>query len=63
MINTETLQQELEYERQLDKIYDTNGDMNPYKEMIVNNAEKDRTIVSRNGTVVSFEQHAKLHTV
>ena len=40
MINTETLQQELEHERQLDKIGDINGDTNPYKEMIENNAEK-----------------------
>ena len=40
MINTETLQQELEHKRQLNKIDDTNGDTNPYKEMIVNNAEK-----------------------
>ena len=40
IINTETLQQELEYERQLGKIDDTSGDTNPYKELIVNNAEK-----------------------
>ena len=40
MINTETLQQELEHERQLDKIDGTNRDTNPHKEMIVNNAEK-----------------------
>ena len=40
IINTETLQQELECERQLDKIEDTSGDTNPYKELIVNNAEK-----------------------
>ena len=31
MINTETLQQELECERQLNKIDDTSGDTNPYK--------------------------------
>ena len=40
MINTETLQQELEHERQLNKIDNMSGDTNPYKEMIVNNAEK-----------------------
>ena len=33
MINTETLQQELEHERQLNKIDDTSGDTNPYKEL------------------------------
>ena len=40
MINTDTLQQEREHERQLNKIDDTSGDTNPYKELIVNNAEK-----------------------
>ena len=36
----EIMQQELEQERQLDRIDDTNGETNPYKELIVNNAEK-----------------------
>ena len=40
MINTKTLQQELKYERLLSKIDDTSGDTNPYKELIVNNADK-----------------------
>ena len=40
MINTETLWQELEHERQLNKIDDTTGETNPYKELIANNAEK-----------------------
>ena len=40
MINTETLQQELEHRRQLNKIDDTNGDTHLYKEMMVNNVEK-----------------------
>ena len=40
IINTETIQQELEQGRQLDRIDDTNGETNPYKELIVNNAEK-----------------------
>ena len=34
------IEQEIEQERQLDKIDDTNGEINPYKELIVNNAEK-----------------------
>ena len=36
----ETIQQELEQERQLNKIDDTNRETNPYRELIVNNAEK-----------------------
>ena len=45
MIDTETLQQELEPERQLNKIDDTNRDINPYKDMIVNNAEKIKPLL------------------
>ena len=44
IIYTETIQQELECERQLDKIDDTSGDTNPYKELIVNNTEKLETV-------------------
>ena len=40
-INTDTLSQELEYERQLSKIDNTNGEVNPYKELRVNNAEEE----------------------
>ena len=40
IINTETIQQELEQERQLDRTDNTNGETNPYKELIENNAEK-----------------------
>ena len=57
MINTETLQQELENERQLNKIHDMNGDTNMYRELIMNNAEKVRNIVNTNGTEVNFKQH------
>ena len=39
-INTETIQEELEQERQSDRIDDTNRETIPYKELIVNNAEK-----------------------
>ena len=40
IINTGTIQQKLEQERQLDRIDYTNRETNPYKELIVNNAEK-----------------------
>ena len=40
IINTETLHQEIEQERQLNRIDDTSRETNPYKELIVNNAEK-----------------------
>ena len=46
MINTNTLQQELEHKGRLNKRDDTSGDTNPYKEMIVNNAEKIEPLLS-----------------
>ena len=63
MINTRVLQQELENERQLNKIDDTNGDTNPYKELIANNKEKIEPLLAQMRTVINFEQHIKLHTV
>ena len=40
VINTETLPQELEHKRQLNRIVDTSRETNPYRELIVNNSEK-----------------------
>ena len=40
VINTETLQQELDHERQLGRLDDANGEMVPYRDLIVNNTEK-----------------------
>ena len=47
IINTETLQQELEHKRQLNRIDDTSGETNPYKEFIVNNAEKIEPLLAQ----------------
>ena len=47
MINTATLQKELEHERQLYKIDDTKGDTTLYKELIVNNAEKIEPLLTQ----------------
>ena len=40
IINTDMIEQEVEQERQLDKMDDTSIEINPYKELVVNNAEK-----------------------
>ena len=40
VINTDTTQLEMEQEEQLNRIDDTNGETNPYQELIVNNAER-----------------------
>ena len=63
IINTETIQQELEQERQLNKIDDTNRETNPYRELIVNNVEKIRTINDTDGTMVNLKHHFELHTI
>ena len=47
VINTETIQQELEQERQLNKIHDTSGETNPYKELIANNTEKLESLMTQ----------------
>ena len=56
IIKADTLHQEIEQEGQLNRIDDTSGETNPYKELIVNNAEKNRTINDTNGAVVYPEQ-------
>ena len=73
MINTETIQQELECKRQLNKIDDTSGDTNPYKELIVNNAEKIEqlltqmeqwSILSNMLNYIQYDKHPKnFHTL
>ena len=40
MINTDMIQQEIEQEKQLNRMEDRNGEINPYRELIVNNTEK-----------------------
>ena len=47
VINTETLQQELEHERQINRIDDTIRETNPYRELIVNNAEKIESLLAQ----------------
>ena len=47
MINIDTLQQEIEHERQLNKIDDTNGATEAYKELIINNAEKNKPLMAQ----------------
>ena len=61
MIKTDKIQ-EIEQEKQLGKIDDTSRESNPYRELIVNNAKKNRTINDTDGTVVNFKQYFELCT-
>ena len=49
IINTETIEQEMEQEEQLSKIDATNGESNPYQELVVNNTEKIETLMMQMG--------------
>ena len=66
IINTETLQQDLEHERQLNKIDDTSGDTDLYKELIVNNAENIEPLLAQMeqwsilSNMLNYIEHDKL---
>ena len=47
IIDVNTLEQENEQEQQLSRIDDSSGDVNPYREMIVNNSGKEETVLSQ----------------
>ena len=69
MINTDTIQQEIEQEKQLNRMDDTNGETNPYQELIVNNAERIEPLMTQMGqwsilsNVLNYIQHDRHHTV
>ena len=64
----DTIQQEIEQEEQLNQIDDTNVKINPYQELIVNNAERvdpfmtqmEQWSILRN--VLNYVQHARYYT-
>ena len=45
IINTGTLQQEIEQEWEMNGMDDTSRDVNPYRELMINNAEKIETVL------------------
>ena len=63
------LEQEIEQERQLDKIDDTSRDINPYKELAVNNAEKIEPLITQMelqsilSNVLNYVQHSRLNSM
>ena len=44
IININILKQEIEQDQELNKLDDTSRDINPYRELIANNAEKIETV-------------------
>ena len=65
IINVDTIQQEIEKEEQLNKIDDTSGGSNPYKKLIINNAEKLEPLMTQMeqwpilSNVLNYIQHDK----
>ena len=47
MINIDTVQQEIEQEKQLNRMDDNSGEVNPYSELVVNNAEKGEMLITQ----------------
>ena len=69
MINTGTIQQEMEQEEQLNKMDDTNRETNPYQELIVNNAEQIEPLMmhmeqwSILSDILNYIQHDRHNTM
>ena len=69
VINTDIIQQEVEQEQQLSKIDDMNGEINPYREFIVNNAERTEPLMTRMeqwsilSNVLNYVQHSKFNSM
>ena len=69
IINVDAIQQEIQQEEQLNKIDDMSGETNPYKELIVNNAENIEPLMTQMeqwsilGTVLNYIQHDRHHMI
>ena len=68
-INTDTIQDEIEQEKQLNRMDDRNGEINPYREFIVNNAEKTEPPMTQMeqwsilSNVLNYVQHSKFNSM
>ena len=69
IINTDMIEQEIEQEKQLNKIDHTNRETNPYKELTVNNAEKIEPLMTQMdqwsilSNVLNYVQHSRFHSM
>ena len=59
----------MEQGRQLNKIADTSGEINPYQELIVNNAEKIGPLMTQMeqwsilSNILNYVQHSRFHSM
>ena len=69
IINTDTIQQEIEQEKQLGRIDDISRETNPYKELIVNNTEKIEPLMTQTeqwsilSNVLNYVQHSRFNSM
>ena len=69
IINTDIIEQETEQEKQLHRIDDTSRETNPYKELIVNNAEKIEPLMTQMeqwsilSNVLNYVQPSRSHSM
>ena len=69
MINMDMIQQEIEEEKQLNRMDDRNGEINPYKELIVSNTEKTEPPMTQMeqwsilSNVLNYAQHNKFNSI
>ena len=69
VINTDTIQQEIEQEKELSKIDDMNGELNPYRELIVKNAERTEPLMTQMeqwsilSNILNYVQHSKFNSI
>ena len=69
VISVDTIQQEMEQEEQLNKIDDMSGEINPYQELIANNAEKIEPLMTQMeqwsilSNILNYIQHDRHHTM
>ena len=69
IINMDMIQQGIEQEKQLGRIDDTSGETIPYKELIVNNAEKVEPLMTQIeqwsilSNVLNYVQHSRFNSI
>ena len=69
MINIDMVQQKIEQEKQLSRMDDDSGEINPYRELVVNNAEKVEMPITQMeqwsilSNLLNYVQHSKFNSM
>ena len=69
VINTDIIQQEIEQEKQLSKIDDMSGEINPYRELIVNNTQRTEPLMTQMeqwsilSNILNYIHHSKFNSM